>query len=308
MPIYVIPILAVISVACVVYALFPGKNEEEDRVKRRMSGRNTGPGTEDLRKKAKESVASKMVERVAPLAVRPVMPKDSAEMSKLRQKLCSAGIRQENASTLFLASKTIVGIIGVIGCIIYAATHGYSMSDTLGLVAFGGGLAFMAPNAWLSSAAAKRKEKVRNGLADSLDLMVISVEAGLALDAALQRVGDELKHVHPELSEEFQITVLESQMGIPRSESLQNMANRTLVDEIRSFVAMINQAERFGTSIARALRNQADSLRIKRRQAAEERAQQCAVKLLFPLILFIFPAIFIVLAGPAALQFMESGI
>jgi tight adherence protein C len=121
-------------------------------------------------------------------------------------------------------------------------------------------------------------------------------------------VGDELKTVHPPLSEELQIATVETQMGIPRNESLSNLANRTMVDEVRSLVAIINQAERFGTSISSALRNQADALRLKRRQSAEERAQQCAVKLMLPLILFIFPAIFIVLAGPAALSYMESGI
>ena len=137
--------------------------------------------------------------------------------------------------------------------------------------------------------------------------MVVAVEAGLGLDAAIQRVSDELKNVHPELSEELQIAMLETQMGIPRSEALGNLAQRTMVDELRAMVAMINQAERFGTSIAKALRNQSEAVRLKRRQKAEEKAQQCAVKLMLPLIFFIFPAIFIVLAGPAALSFMESG-
>jgi tight adherence protein C len=180
--------------------------------------------------------------------------------------------------------------------------------NILGALVLGAGLGFMAPNLWLSSVSKKRREKIRHGLADSLDLMVVAVEAGLGLDAALQRVADELSNVHPELTEEIQIAVLEAQMGIPRAEALDNLANRTLVEELRSMVAMINQAERFGTSIARALRNQAEALRVKRRQQAEERAQQCAVKLMLPLILFIFPAIFIVLAGPAALSFMDSGL
>jgi tight adherence protein C len=235
------------------------------------------------------------------------MPKNSAEMSKLRQKLCSAGMRQENAATLFLASKTLVGVAGLIGGALYATMNGYSLGDTVGMVIFTAALAFLAPNMWLSSVAAKRREKVKHGLADTLDLMVVAVEAGLGLDAAIQRVSDELSNVHPELSEELQIAMLETQMGIPRSEALTNLASRTMVDELRAMVAMINQAERFGTSIARALRNQAQALRVKRRQAAEERAQQCAVKLMLPLILFIFPAIFVVLAGPAALSFMESG-
>jgi tight adherence protein C len=137
-------------------------------------------------------------------------------------------------------------------------------------------------------------------------MLVISVESGLGLDAAFQRVGDEMRHVHPTVSEELQIVTLESQMGIPRSEALGNLSSRTGVDEVRSLVAIINQAERFGTSIAKALRNQSDALRTKRRQAAEERAQKTTVKLMAPLILFIFPAILVVLAGPAALKLIET--
>lgn len=167
-------------------------------------------------------------------------------------------------------------------------------------------LGFAAPDFWLSMATSKRAETIRNGLPDTLDLLVISVESGLGLDAAFQRVGDEMRLVHPALSEEIQIVTLESQMGIPRSEALMNLAQRTGIDEVRSLVAIINQAERFGTSIARALRNQSDALRTKRRQAAEERAQKTTVKLMAPLILFIFPAILVVLAGPAALKMIET--
>lgn len=305
---WIIPVLAVISAALIAYALIPSKQEEEDRVKRRMRGKRTGIDEGDLRQKAKDSVASRMMQSIAPIAIRPVMLKDSGEMSKLRQKLCSAGFRRENATTLFLASKTVVGATVLLGCIAYVAVNGYALTDAIGIVVCGAGLGFLAPNAWLGSVAKKRREQVRHGLPDSLDLMVVAVEAGLGLDAAIQRVGDELKNVHSALSEEFQIAVLEAQMGIPRSEALENLAHRTMVDEVRSLVAMINQAERFGTSISRALRNQAEALRMKRRQEAEQRAQQCAVKLMLPLILFIFPAIFIVLAGPAALSFMESGL
>ncbi len=307
MPTMILPVMIAISVALIVYALWPTDNDAKDRVKRRMTGKTAGDDVVEIRQKAKESVASRMVQKVAPFAVRPVMPKDTAEMSRLRQKLCSAGFRRENASQVFLASKTLVGIAGLACGALYAWMNGYGSTDALGIAIFGAAIGFMGPNAWLSSAARKRKEKVKHGLADTLDLMVVAVEAGLGLDAAIQRVSDELQIVHPELSEELQITMMETQMGIPRAEALSNLAERAMVEELRAMVAMINQAERFGTSIARALRNQAESLRMKRRQAAEERAQQCAVKLMLPLILFIFPAIFVVLAGPAALSFLESG-
>ena len=136
--------------------------------------------------------------------------------------------------------------------------------------------------------------------------MVISVEAGLGLDAAIQRVAKELQHVHVELSEEFVITTMETQMGVRRGEALENMAERSGLTEMKSLVAVINQAEKFGTSIARTLRNQADAMRVKRRQRAEERAQKTAVKLMIPLILFIFPAMMIVLGGPAMIKLVAG--
>jgi tight adherence protein C len=237
------------------------------------------------------------------------MPKDAEEMSRLSLKLANAGFRRENSTTTFLASKTLLGIL----CALAGLTYGWlikngSTQEIFGWTVFMGAVGFMGPNIWLSMAVSKRGKEIRNGLPDSLDLMVICVESGLALDAAIQRVGDEMKNVHPLLSEEFQIATLETQMGIPRAEALGNLASRTGIAETRSLVSIVNQAERFGTSVANALRNQADALRVKRRQAAEEQAQKTTVKLMMPLIMFIFPAIFVVLAGPAALKIMHSGL
>ena len=289
MPNIIIPILVAASIALIIYALWPAGEEKQERLKRRMAGGKVKNDVVDLRQKARESVTKKMMQKVAPIAVKPVMPKDSADMSKLRQKLCSAGMRQENASTLFLTSKTVLAVLGAFAGVAYSLAKGQNMVDGAGTVMFCAAIGLLAPNFWLSSVSAKRKEKVKHGLADTLDLMVVAVEAGLGLDAAIQRVSDELAGVHPELSEELQIAILETQMGIPRSEALDNLTNRTMVDEVRSVIAMINQAERFGTSIASALRTQANTLRMKRRQAAEARAAQCAVKLMAPLILLSSP-------------------
>jgi len=184
--------------------------------------------------------------------------------------------------------------------------RGTPLPTAAGIVMCAIGAGFLAPNLWLGSAISKRVDAVRQGLPDTLDMLVISVESGLGLDAAFQRVGDEMKHVHPVLAEELQLVTLESQMGIARSEALRNLTIRMGLDEVKSLVAIINQAERFGTSIARALRNQSDALRTKRRQAAEERAQKTTVKLMLPLILFIFPAMLVVLAGPAALRVLDT--
>lgn len=299
--------LIVLSIVMVVYAFWPNPTGEDDAIKRRLSGRKAGTASAsaEAEKQAKESVAQRVMQTVAPIAVRPVMMNNAEQISKLRMKLATAGFRTDNAPTNFLASKTVVGICaGLIGAA-YAWGKGDTIQGALGIVLLSAGAGFMAPNLWLSMAISKRKEKVRNGLPDALDMLVISVESGLGLDAAFQRVGDEMRMVHPVLCEELMIVTLESQMGIPRSEALVNLTVRTGLDEVKSLVAIINQAERFGTSIARALRNQSEALRVKRRQAAEERAQKTTVKLMAPLILFIFPAILVVLAGPAALKMIE---
>lgn len=296
----------VLSVVLLVYAVWPRGAEEDDAIKRRVAGRRAQANVREIRKQAKESVAKKVFDAVAPVAIRPSMKGDAEQMSKLRIKLSTAGLRSETAPTTFLASKTIMAVLFAIAAAGYVWAKGTTLANAVGIVMIGAGLGFLAPNLWLSSAISKRKDTIRNGLPDTLDMMVISVESGLGLDAALLRVGEEMKKVHPTLSEEMQLVTLESQMGIPRNEALGNLSTRTGLDEVRSLVAIINQAERFGTSIAKALRNQSDALRTKRRQAAEERAQKTTVKLMAPLILFIFPAILVVLAGPAALKMIEA--
>ena len=300
--------LIVLSLVMVVYALWPKPTGEDDAIKRRLTGRKTGTASasSEAEKLAKESVAQRVIKTVVPMAVRPVMMSNAEQISKLRMKLATAGFRADNAPTNFLASKTVVAICAAVIGAGYAWMKGDTIPSGMGIVLLSAGAGFMAPNLWLSMATSKRKAKVRNGLPDALDMLVISVESGLGLDAAFQRVGDEMSSVHPVMAEELMIVTLESQMGIPRSEALVNLSVRTGLDEVKSLVAIINQAERFGTSIARALRNQSESLRTKRRQAAEERAQKTSVKLMAPLILFIFPAILVVLAGPAALKMIEA--
>jgi len=303
---YLVGIMVVVSVVLIVYALWPTTSQDADAIKRRITGRTAKDSVAAVRQKAKESVAKRVMQTVAPLAVRPIMLTNPEEMSKLRMKLATAGFRSDKATTFFLASKTVVAICLGLAAATYAWAKGDTLTGGLGLTLLGVGIGFMTPNIWLSSAVKKRGDLLRNGLPDTLDMLVISVEAGLGLDAGVQRVGEEMKNVHPILSEELQIVTLESQMGIPRAEALQNFATRTGIDEARSLVGVINQAERFGTSIARALRRQSEALRTKRRQTAEERAQKTTVKLMLPLIFFIFPAIFVVLAGPAALTMMDA--
>jgi tight adherence protein C len=240
------------------------------------------------------------------MLAKPVMSKSASEQSNLKIRLANAGLRKESAGVIFLSSKTAIGVGLLVLAAVYGVSTGQSLQKGFGIAVFAGGLGFMLPDLWLYLAASSRAEKINHGLPDCLDLLVVSVEAGLGLDAALQRVSAEMGRVHPELAEEFMLVNMETQMGLTRGEALQNLGLRTGVPELKSLSAIMIQAEKFGTSIATALRNHAEALRTKRRQQAEERAAKTAVKLIMPLIFFIFPAIFIALAGPAVLQLMDT--
>lgn len=246
-----------------------------------------------------------LAERVAAPLHR-LAPPSAAEARKLQKQLMQAGYRSQNAPVIYRAIQlaTLVAFPGVVafGC----AMLGRPLDSALIwiLLAFVAG--FFLPRYILRRMIKSRQQRVRWGLADALDLMVISIEAGLGLNAALVRVGDELKGVHPDISEEFELANLEIRVGRERDEALRNLAERTGVDDLRSLVAMLIQADRFGTSIARAVRVYSDSLRTKRRQRAEQAAQKAAVKLLIPLALFLFPTLFIVILGPAALNLMDT--
>lgn len=302
----ILGVLVVIAVTMILYSLMGGKKDASEIVRRRSAGLSKESDVKEIQEKARRRASQSVFERAAPLLSRPVMPKNAEEQTTLRSKLAQAGFRKDAAPTLFLASKTVFAVIGGALATMYGLNSEAEMTMVAGYVAFGLGAGFMAPNLWLSMSIGKRAESIRNGLPDSLDLMVVGVEAGLGLDAALLRVSDEMANVYPALAEEFQIATVETQMGVTRGEALMKMAERTAVEEMRALVATITQAEKLGTSVAKALRTQAESLRVKRRQKAEERAQKTAVKLLIPLVLFIFPTIFIVLAGPAALHLMDT--
>jgi tight adherence protein C len=299
-------VLIVLALVLVIYSLLPKKRDDRDVVKRRLAGRRGTDEEAEIRARARASAADDLVKKATPVLSRIIMPTSDQEQTNLRVKLANAGYRQPQAQTLFLASKSIVAVVGIVLGVVAGIASGLSPAMIAGAGAFGAGAGMMLPGLWLSMAASGRKAKVRDGLPDSLDLLVVSVEAGLALDAAFKRVGEEMAAVHPELSEELRIATMESQMGLPRNEALSNMARRTGLDEVRSLVTVIVQAEKFGTSVARALRNQAESLRTKRRQKAEEKAQKTAVKLMIPLVMFIFPAMFVVLGGPAAINIMKA--
>jgi tight adherence protein C len=182
------------------------------------------------------------------------------------------------------------------------------MSQRFGIFVFlmCAGVGFLLPDLWLGNRVDSRKLKIRLGLPEALDLMVICTEAGLGLDQCLMRVSQELKRTQPELSDELILVHLEQKAGHPRADALKNLAERTDVDSVRTLVQSLIQADTFGTSIAKNLRVYSDTLRTQRRQKAEEQAAKTTIKLIFPLALFIFPTLFIVVLGPAAIVFMDG--
>ncbi|MBK9121373.1 MAG: type II secretion system F family protein [Phycisphaerales bacterium] len=302
----ILSVLTVLAVGLIVYSLWPKSGIDAGAVKRRLGGRR---GTDEealIRDQAKATASNSIVRKATPMFAKLVMPVSEEQLSNLRLKLANAGFRQPQAQTLFLGSKTFCALVGLVLGLFAAIAYGWSATMIASAAAFAAGAGLMIPDFWLSMSISSRQQKIRHGLPDTLDLLVVSVESGLALDAAFKRVGEEMSPVHPELSEELRIATAETQMGIRRNESLENMARRTGLDEVRNLVSVVVQAEKFGTSIARALRNQADALRVKRRQAAEEKAQKTAVKLMIPLVLFIFPAIGVVVAGPAAISAVRA--
>ena len=235
-----------------------------------------------------------------------LMPSNEGERTFLQTRLIHAGLYGRQTLPIFLGVKLLL----IVGPVAAGLTLGLSgLVPIESAVLFSGclGVAGMiGPGFWLDHRKAKRQQNLRRALPDALDLLVICLEGGLSLPAALRRVGSELSTVHPLLAHELRIVEREIQLGSSTGESLQKLGVRTDLEEIRSMASVITQAERFGASLVKSLRVHAETLRTKRQQCAEEMAAKAAVKVLFPTLLFIFPAIFVVIMGPAAFQIMEQ--
>jgi tight adherence protein C len=218
---------------------------------------------------------------------------------RLKERLAQAGIRGKSSMDAYFAAQYLVPIGG--------AALGTLFGSNLVLCVLAFGVAgYLAPDMWLNWMMGRRRKRIRRSIPDSLDLMVICVEAGLGLDQALLRIGQELAVSHPDIHDEFVQVNREQRAGRPRLEAWQNLAERTEIDEFRSFVGMLTQTDKFGTPIAKALSRFSEEIRTKRKQAAEEAAAKTKIKIIFPLVLCIFPCIFIVLLAPAVLNIMSG--
>ena len=237
-----------------------------------------------------------------------IKPDSDEQVSNMRATLMQAGYRRLNALPIYFGFKLFLAAALPIGFfnlkVLFLKPVPY-MNLMIILIALGL-TGFLLPNLWLRYRISDRKRQIFEGFPDALDLLVVCVEAGMGMDAAINRVGEEMKLRNRIISEEFKLMSLELRAGRPRREVMRNMAMRTDLDDIRSLMSLLIQTDKFGTSVAQALRVHSDSMRTKRSQMAEEIAAKLPVKLLFPLILFIFPALLVVLAGPAVIKIYRA--
>jgi tight adherence protein C len=285
------------------WLVFRPQSPATDRL-RRMSetGGSAGPTTLSYQS---DNQVTELAERIA-VPLGKLVPPSAAEAKKLQKLLMQAGYRSPSAPIIYRGIQlvSLAGFPGGAALVTALMARPFQSAVIWILAAFIAG--FFLPRYLLKRTIKYRHQRLRWGLADALDLMVVSIEAGLGLNAAMMKVSEELKDVHPDISEEFELANLEIRVGRDRDEALRNLAERTGVDDLRSLVAMLIQADKFGTSIGRAVRAFSDSLRTKRRQRAEQEAQKAAVKLLMPLALFLFPTLFIAILGPAILSLMDT--
>jgi len=231
-----------------------------------------------------------------------VIPRSPQEVSVVQKRLIRAGYRRDAYVNIFYGAKVLtplllVVVVSVTGLYQYSPFFVYALAVALG---------FLAPDFWLGNRISARQANIRVGLPEALDLLVICAESGLGMDQAMVRVAEEMELSQPEISDEFSLTLLEQRAGRTRTEAWKNLAERTNVDSVRAMVATLVQADHFGTSVSKTLRGYSDSLRVQRRQQVEEVAAKTPVKLVFPLVFFIFPALFVVTLGPSVITLLEG--
>jgi tight adherence protein C len=308
----VIPLLVFAGIVAAIWAVLSMISQRNSKAQERLT-RISRPASlaeiEDPRSAAKKERFQGMVETAKSLS-RPLMPKTELEQSQLKIRLANAGFRSDSAVSIYLCLRFVsLFAFFLLSLSIFLPMYGLERANLqpLGLrVGVLTALGFYLPNMILWWIRRKRQQEIFLTLPDALDLMVVCVESGLGLDAALRKVCDEMKLHAKVICEELALANFQLQMGRPRREVLHDLGVRTGVDDVRSLAAILIQADRFGSSIAQALRVQSDSMRTRRKQIAEEKAAKTAVQMIFPLVLFIFPGIFVVLVGPAAIQISET--
>lgn len=302
---FLVPIAVFLGITFAVWAVFSMFTGRENRASERLDELKD-PTRRAQNQAAKDNSVSSALKKAAPALSKVLQPKTELEENALKVRLANAGFNSPNAPTFYLAIKLACMVVGVLAGGGYGAfAYGMTFGGTASLV-IGGALGCYLPEIVVRILRKQRMDRIFLSLPDALDLLVVCVEAGLGLDAAMRRVAEELADSAEDVCQELNLANLQLQMGRPRREVLHDLGVRTGVDDMKALVAILIQADRFGSSIAQALRVQSDSMRIKRSQMAEEKAAQTAVKMIFPLVLFIFPGIFVVLVGPAAIMMIRN--
>lgn len=292
----ILTIVVFITVVLVVFAFGAAAVTPSSVLGARLRALGTQPTVVEEKPAAK--IKDRIEEVLDPLSK--AIPLSPADVSRTRGWLIQAGLRESRHVSYYFGARICLAFLGLAGVIIFSGF------DSLPLLVCIPALGFFIPRFILKRMIRDRQRRITIALPDALDLTVICVEAGLALDQALMRVGQDLHHAHPDLSDEFHLVNLEMRAGKPRAEALRNLVDRTGVDDIRALVGTLIQTDRFGTSIAQSLRGHADYLRVMARQRAEERAAKLAVKLVFPIFFCVLPSLFVVTIGPVITRLVRD--
>ena len=304
----IVPLLVFAAIVMGIWALLSMISQRNSRATERLA-RISRPASlaeiEDPATLAKKERFQGVMETAKALSA-PLMPQTELEQNALKVRLANAGFRSDSAVSVYLGLRfASLMLFFLISMAIALPNFGFALKSLYWIVGLTG-IGFYLPNIVLWWLRRKRQQEIFLTLPDALDLLVVCVESGLGLDAALRKVCDEMKNHAKIICEELSLANFQLQIGRPRREVLHDLGVRTGVDDVRSLAAILIQADRFGSSIAQALRVQSDSMRTRRKQLAEEKAAKTAAQLIFPLVLFIFPGIFVVLVGPAAISIMKT--
>jgi tight adherence protein C len=303
-----IPLLVFLGIVVGIWAVLSAISNRNSKAVERLAKLSRPPSLADLEdpKLAKGAERFQGLVDTAKALSSPLMPQTDLEQSELKTKLANAGFRSDAAPMVYSGLRFGTLLLCFVGsAMVFLPGRALAWSNIQWVIVFTG-IGFYMPSIILWWLRRKRQEAIFLSLPDALDLLVVCVESGLGLDAAMRKVCDEMSEHAKIICEELSLANFQLQMGRPRREVLHDLGVRTGVDDVRALAAILIQADRFGSSIAQALRVQSDSMRTRRKQIAEEKAAKTAVQLLFPLILFIFPGIFVVLVGPAAINIMET--
>ncbi|MCW8839398.1 MAG: type II secretion system F family protein [Gammaproteobacteria bacterium] len=297
-----IQILVFLSTTLLLYGVFLWLTSGDQDIKRRLREIQEGTGLTSRETHKEGTFQVRWIQPIGDI----ILPKDDWTQSQVKKKLVRAGFRSERAIRTYYGLKILLAVLLpvliIVPLIIIGTIPVIEQTTAIASLVIVAIVGYYLPSLYLYSRAKARREEFSEGFPDAMDMLVVCVEAGLGLDAAIQRVGKEMALSHPELAIEFNILSLELRAGKGRAEALRALAERTDVDQVKNLVALLIQAEHFGTSIATALRDHASEMRLMRIQFAKEKAAKLPVKMLFPIIFFIFPALFIVVLSPAVLR------